>query len=52
MKKKQKKHFLGKPQKEPNKGRQNKQKTKNTHQYEQKCQSHTCSGTINSSYVC
>ncbi len=27
----------------------NKQKTKNTHWYEQKCQSHTCSGTINSS---
>jgi hypothetical protein len=26
-----------------------KQKTKNTHRYEQKCQSHTCSGTINSS---
>ncbi len=24
-------------------------KTKNTHRYEQKCQSHTCSGTINSS---
>jgi hypothetical protein len=34
--------------KEPNKGRQ-KKKTKNTHQYEQKCQSHTCLGTINSS---
>jgi hypothetical protein len=29
--------------------RENKQKTKNTHWYEQKCQSHTCSGTINSS---
>jgi hypothetical protein len=28
--------------------KQNK-KQKNTHQYEQKCQSHTCSGTINSS---
>jgi len=27
----------------------NKRKTKNTHRYEQKCQSHTCSGTINSS---
>jgi hypothetical protein len=26
---------------------ENKQKTKHTHQYEQKCQSHTCSGTIN-----
>jgi hypothetical protein len=28
---------------------ENKQKMKNTHQYEQKCQSHICSGTINSS---
>jgi hypothetical protein len=28
---------------------ENKRKTKNTHWYEQKCQSHTCSGTINSS---
>jgi len=26
-----------------------KPKTKNTQRYEQKCQSHTCSGTINSS---
>jgi hypothetical protein len=26
-----------------------KQKTKNRQRYEQKCQSHTCSGTINSS---
>jgi hypothetical protein len=25
------------------------EQTKNTDQYEQKCQSHTCSGTINSS---
>ncbi len=36
-----------KNQTEPNKGR--KKQTKNTHWYEQKCQSHTCSGTINSS---
>jgi hypothetical protein len=26
-----------------------KNKTKNTHRHEQKCQSHNCSGTINSS---
>ncbi len=41
--------FLRKPQKEPNMERENKNKKQKTHWYEQKCQFHTCSGTINSS---
>jgi hypothetical protein len=41
--------FSGSHRKNQTREDRNKQKTKNTHRYEQKCESHTCSGTINSS---